>query len=289
MNLTSKQIGILAVLGSALSFGTTGTTQQLGVPDVAPVAVGAARLASGALFLFIFAYLQRGQRGTFRAPRRDLAICGLGVAMYQLTFFSAVSLTGIAISTVTALGSVPTFSAIVAFLVLGERPSRSWYLGTSVTIIGISLVGTAKGIDSFSPVGVGLAAMAGFGFAVFSVISRKSLAQGAQDIWLTATSFGVAALITFPFLFTQEIGWLFTQSGSLSVLWLGLVPTAIGYFLFTFGLKRVDTSTAATVVLAEPVTATVLAALVIGESLVLQSYVGIAVVAAGIIYISKKS
>lgn len=289
MNLTSKQIGILAVLGSALSFGTTGTTQQLGVPDVAPVAVGAARLASGALFLFIFAYLQRGQRGTFRAPRRDLAICGLGVAMYQLTFFSAVSLTGIAISTVTALGSVPTFSAIVAFLVLGERPSRSWYLGTSVTIIGISLVGTAKGIDSFSPVGVGLAAMAGFGFAVFSVISRKSLAQGAQDIWLTAISFGVAALITFPFLFTQEIGWLFTQSGSLSVLWLGLVPTAIGYFLFTFGLKRVDTSTAATVVLAEPVTATVLAALVIGESLVLQSYVGIAVVAAGIIYISKKS
>jgi DME family drug/metabolite transporter len=209
--------------------------------------------------------------------------------MYQLTFFSAVSLTGIAISTVTALGSVPTFSAIVAYLVLGERPTRSWFLGTSVTIIGIALVGTAKGIDSFSSAGVGLAALAGFGFAVFSVVSRKSLAQGAQDIWLTATSFGAAALITFPFLFVQDIDWIFTQAGSLSVLWLGLVPTAIGYFLFTFGLKRVDTSTAATVVLAESVTATVLAALVIGESLVFQSYLGIAVVALGIIYISKKA
>ena len=65
------------------------------------------------------------------------------------------------------------------------------------------------------------------------------------------------------------------------------MPTAIGYFLFTFGLKRVDSSTAATVVLAEPATATILAAVVIGESLVTQSYIGIAIVAAGILYISR--
>lgn len=288
MKLSSKQIGILAVLGSALCFGTTGTTQQLGVPDIAPVAVGAARLLSGAIFLFLFAYIQRRHRGLFRMPLRDLLICGAGVAMYQLTFFSAVSLTGIAISTVTALGSVPTFSAIVAYFVMGERPAKSWYLGTSITIIGIVVVGTAQGIESFSPAGVSLAAIAGFGFAVFSVISRKSLARGAQDIWLTATSFGVAALITLPFLFVESTDWIFTRPGALSILWLGLVPTAIGYFLFTFGLKRVETSVAATVVLAEPVTATILAAVVIGESLVLQSYIGIAIVASGILYISRK-
>jgi DME family drug/metabolite transporter len=41
------------------------------------------------------------------------------------------------------------------------------------------------------------------------------------------------------------------------------------------------------VVLAEPATATLLAALIIGESLVFQSFLGIAIVAAGILYISK--
>jgi DME family drug/metabolite transporter len=159
--------------------------------------------------------------------------------MYQLTFFSAVHITGIAIATVTALGSVPTFSAIVAYFVLGEKPGRSWYLGTSVTVIGIILVGTANGVDSFKPLGIILAAFAGFGFAVFNVVSRKSLSRGAQDIWLTATSFGIAALLTVPFLFAQNPEWILTRSGGLSVLWLGLVPTAIGYFLFTFGLKRI--------------------------------------------------
>ena len=287
MQTSSRKIGILAVLGSALCFGTTGTTQQLGVPDISPLAVGAARLLCGSLFLFLFAYIQRGSRGSYRAPRRDLFICGLGVAIYQLTFFSAVHITGIAISTVTALGSVPTFSAIVAYFVLGERPQRSWYLGTSVTVFGIILVGTANGVDSFKPLGLLLAAIAGLGFAVFNVISRRSLSRGAQDIWLTATSFGIAALFTSPFLFAQNPEWILTRDGGLSVLWLGLVPTAIGYFLFTFGLKRVDSSTAATVVLAEPATATILAALIIGESLVFQSFVGIAIVAAGILYISK--
>jgi DME family drug/metabolite transporter len=287
MQTSSRKIGILAVLGSALCFGTTGTTQQLGVPEISPLAVGAARLLCGSLFLFLFAYVQRGSRGSFRAPSRDLFICGLGVAIYQLTFFSAVHITGIAISTVTALGSVPTFSAIVAYFVLGEKPQRSWYLGTSVTVLGIILVGTANGVDSFKPFGILLAAIAGLGFAVFNVISRRSLARGAQDIWLTATSFGIAALFTAPFLFAQNPEWILTRDGGLSVLWLGLVPTAIGYFLFTFGLKRVDSSTAATVVLAEPATATLLAALIIGESLVFQSFLGIAIVAAGILYISN--
>lgn len=287
MQSTSRRVGIFAVLGSALCFGTTGTTQQLGLSEISPVAVGAARLLCGSLFLFLFAYLQRTQRGTVRMGRRDLLICGFGVAIYQLTFFSAVDITGIAISTVTALGSVPTFSAIVAFIVLGEKPSRSWYLGTSITILGIVLVGTANGIEEFKPLGIFFAAIAGLGFAVFSVVSRRALTLGVQDIWLTATSFGVAALITLPFLFAQNPEWLITTAGALSVLWLGLVPTAIGYFLFTSGLKRLDSSTAATVVLAEPATATILAAVVIGETLVGQSYLGIVIVAAGILYISR--
>ena len=287
MSTSKERAGIFAVLGAALCFGTTGTTQQLGVSDISPVAVASARLLCGSLFLFVFAYFQRGTRGDIRMPIRDLIICGSGIGMYQLTFFSAVHSTGIAIATVTALGAAPTLSALVAFFVLKEKPQRSWYLGTAVTILGIVLVGTAHGVQSFDSKGVGLAVLAGFGFAVFNVVCRKSLARGAQDMWLTATTFGVAALVSFPFLFTQNPEWIFTVKGSLTVLWLGLVTTSIGYVLFMFGLKRMDSSKAATVVLAEPATATILAAVVIGEPLVIQSYVGIFVVALGILHIAK--
>jgi DME family drug/metabolite transporter len=134
---------------------------------------------------------------------------------------------------------------------------------------------------------VGLAVLAGLGFAIFNVVCRKSLARGAQDMWLTATTFGVAALVSFPFLFTENPEWIFTSQGFLTVLWLGLVTTSIGYVLFMFGLKRIESSLAATVVLAEPATATILAAIVIGETLLLQSYIGIAIVALGILLTSR--
>ena len=289
MSTTKQRAGIFAVLGAALCFGTTGTTQQLGVPEISPVAVASARLICGSLFLFIFASFQRKNRGDVRMPLLDLIICGAGIGMYQLTFFSAVHSTGIAIATVTALGAAPTLSALVAFVLIREKPQKSWYLGTAITILGIVLVGTAHGIASFNAKGVALAALAGFGFAIFNVICRRSLARGAQDIWLTATTFGVAALVSFPFLFAQSPVWILTTKGFFTVLWLGLVTTSLGYVLFMFGLKRIESSLAATVVLAEPATATILAAVVIGERLVVQSYLGIATVALGILYLSRKT
>ena len=121
------------------------------------------------------------------------------------------------------------------------------------------------------------------------MVCRRSLARGAQDIWLTATTFGVAALVSFPFLFAQSPVWILTTKGFFTVLWLGLVTTSVGYVLFMFGLKRIESSLAATVVLAEPATATILAAVVIGEKLVLQSYIGIATVALGILYLSRRT
>lgn len=282
----TARVGVWAVLGAALCFGTTGTTAQIGVPFVSPVAVAAARLLCGAAFLLLFALLSESRKRIYQMPLADLLIAGIGIAIYQLTFFSAVALTGVAISTVTALGCAPTFSAIVAFLLLKERPHKSWYLGTSITVMGIVLVGTANGIDSFNLLGVILAAIAGLGFAIFNVICRRSLEKGASDIWITANTFGIAAIASAPFLFTDELTWLTTRNGILTTLWLGLVTTSVGYILFMFGLKRISSSLAATVVLAEPATATVLAAVVLGEPLIWQSYIGISAVTLGILYIS---
>jgi len=283
----SSRAGILAVLGAAFCFGTTGTTQQLGVPDISPVAVASARLICGSIFLFLFAFLiERRNRG-YRMPRTDLLIAGCGIAVYQLTFFSAVDSTGIAIATVTALGTAPTFSAIVAYVILREKPQLNWYLGTSVTIVGIILVGTANGVEGFNVFGIILASVAGLGFAIFNVICRKSLERGASDIWVTSQTFGIAAIASAPFLFSESPVWLTTRNGILTTLWLGIFTTSVGYILFMYGLKRIPSSLAATVVLAEPATATILAAVVIGEPLVAQSYLGIATVALGILYISK--
>lgn len=72
------------------------------------------------------------------------------------------------------------------------------------------------------------------------------------------------------------------------VLWLGLVPTAFAYIAYAYGLHGVQASTATTLILAEPTTATLLAAVVLGESLNSKSWIGIAIIVAGLIYLARE-
>jgi DME family drug/metabolite transporter len=60
------------------------------------------------------------------------------------------------------------------------------------------------------------------------------------------------------------------------------VPTAIAYVLFARGLLRLDASEVTTLVLAEPLTATVLGALVLDERVGRGGAVGAALVLAGL-------
>ena len=65
-------------------------------------------------------------------------------------------------------------------------------------------------------------------------------------------------------------------------LWLGLATTTAAYLMFTSGLQVTDTSTAATLTLGEPVTATLLAVLVVGETVGTIGWAGIALTTLGL-------
>ncbi|MCX6435229.1 MAG: EamA family transporter, partial [Actinobacteria bacterium] len=72
------------------------------------------------------------------------------------------------------------------------------------------------------------------------------------------------------------------------LVWLGLIPTALAYLAYAFGLASVQASTASTLILAEPATATLLAALILHESLNQRSLYGIAIIACGLIYLARE-
>ena len=113
-----QAIARVLVLLSAVCFGTTGTAQALG-PDAAPVAVGAARIAiGGALLLLVARAVPVAAAGW---PRRGSAAIAAAIAVYQLAFFAAVDLTGVAVGTVVALGSAPAFAGVAGRLIDASR------------------------------------------------------------------------------------------------------------------------------------------------------------------------
>jgi len=282
-----QKFGSLGILAAGICFGTTGTSQTLLAKGISPLAVASTRLFVGALTLLLIARLTTTKKRV-RIARSDLWTSGLGIAIYQLSFFSSVKLTGVPIATITALGSAPIFTGIVAFIMVKERPKRVWFIATLITTAGIVLLNlqhSEKGVNLF---GVLLALVAGLGFAFFNVTSRRALNSGVEPVRLAASVFSLAAIAVFPFCFVAGTHWIFTIKGASLILWLGIFTTGLGYTLYAYGLKRVHSSTASTLVLAEPATATLLAVVVLGNSLNVTSWFGIGTVIAGLLYLAMR-
>jgi len=70
------------------------------------------------------------------------------------------------------------------------------------------------------------------------------------------------------------------------VLYLGIATTSIAYILFSAGLKRIPSSSAVTLSLAEPLTAAILSVLVVGERLNVTSWIGVALLLGGILVLT---
>ena len=280
-NLRTRNASLIL---AGICFGTTGTAQALGPKGVSPLAVGSARLIIGALLLYVFHRAMRAVSS--KISRQDLILGAIGVAFYQITFFSAVKSTGVAIGTVTALGSAPALTGVVAYLINRERPTKKWFVATVITSLGIVILSTAKNSASFNIRGFLLALGAGASYSLFAVVSKRALAGGVRITEAMSRIFALAAVLSFPLLFVGDLNWIVSTKGSAMILWLGLVPTAFAYMAYAYGLEKVRASTASTLILAEPATATVLAAAVLGETINGRGWIGIIVVIVGLLYLS---
>jgi DME family drug/metabolite transporter len=273
----------LQILLAALLFGTTGTAQALG-PAAPPLAVGSARVAVGGALLAALA-AWRGELGGLRPVAPLLLVGGAGVAVYQVSFFAAVRDTGVAVGTVVAIGAAPVVAGLLEWCVEGTRPGRRWLCATLLAAGGVALLTLGAGArsSSVSALGIGLSLVAAFGYASYAVLSRRLLRLGHPPGGVMGAAFGIGALVLVPVLLASDTRWLATPSGAGLALYLGVLPTAGAYLLYARGLRRVRAAKAATIGLAEPVTAAILSALLLGERLSAPGLAGGCLVLAGLL------
>jgi DME family drug/metabolite transporter len=269
------------VLLAAVCFGTTGTAQALG-PSASPVAVGAARIVIGGALLVVIARAM----GVVM-PRLGPTTVGIavGVCIYQLSFFAAVNLTGVAVGTVVAIGTGPAAAGVLGRLVNGERLTARWALATACAAAGVALL-AGDGGGTVDPGGIALAVVAGVGYATCTVLSKRLLVRGFAPEGVMAAGFGGAAVLLVPVLLVAGPGFLAGAGGLGLALYLGAIPTAFAYVLFSHGLRALSSGETATLVLAEPLTAAALGVVALGEQPSLATGAGAALVLAGLVVLA---
>ncbi len=203
-----------------------------------------------------------------RGARRAVLVLGAAsTAGYQLSFFSAVRATGVAIGTVVAIGSAPVLTGLISRLTGGGALTRRWMLATAGAIAGCSVLVTGGRAAGANLGGVGLALLAGLCYALYAVTAARLVTGGTSERAVMGVLFGGGAVLLLPVLAVSSPGWLLSGSGLLVSVQLGVLTTAVAYLFYGHGLRTVPAPAAATLGLAEPMVAALLALVVLGERL----------------------
>jgi len=277
---------VVLVIVAAVLWGTTGTAAFFLGPDVSPLAIGAATMGIGGVVLAILG--GRQSRAVLADPGvRSWVLLGIaGVIVYPLTFYWGMSLAGIALGNVIALGLGPLTVAALEWLVDRSRPTAVWWWSSGLALTGIAIMSTAKvelggGRPGNVSMGVALAVVAGLAYGLYTYSFGRLIDRGHTPLAVIGAVFGGGAPVLLVVLGVTGAGLAVSalQGGLVGYLVLG--PMVLAYVAFSAALRTLRSSTVASVALVEPVVAAVLAVVVVGERLGPLAIVGgVAVVVA---------
>ena len=275
--MTPRAMAALAVVAAAALFGTSATSVALLVPGAPATGTAALRLALGALGLVAVVWWRTGGGELLRLWRRPLIwLMGAAVAGYQALFFVGTSRTGVAVGTLASLALAPFLAGVLAWLLRAGAPGWVWAGSTVLAVVGLALL-TLGGVEDVDALGILAAGGAGACYAVYTVIGARLASSGSSASAVLAAAFVVGGALLFPFAVAAGWWWVSPQGIAL-VLWLGIAATTVAYLLFGVGLRRLQAGHVATLNLAEPVVATILGVLVVGERLSVAGWLGCALI-----------
>lgn len=284
--------GLACLAGSGLLWGTGGLIGTLlgRFAGLSPLSVAAIRLLAGGGLIVAFLAATGTRRPAGRAAWHRIAVNGLLSAQFQGCYFAAISLTSVSLATLVTIGASPVIVAAVERIrdwrAPGEpagtgRPGKHGRQGVitfGLALAGLALLMGRPGGGPGAPGGVaalagcGLALLAAAGFATVTLIGTSPV-PGLTDLAVNGYGFTLGGLVLLPLAALDGgLGFragtapeLFASVGLLLALAVG--PTAVAYTLYYRGLRTEAAATAALLTLAEPLTAAVLGAVVLGDRL----------------------
>jgi DME family drug/metabolite transporter len=278
---TRNRSGIALILAGIL-WGTGGLSGSLLTMSAGlhPLSVATYRLLLGGVFAVLFLWLTGGLREfpRTRAAFRRLAVAGGLLGLFQASYFLAVSLSSVSIATMTTIGGAPVFVAVVTAVRERRVPGVATLVSIGVALVGLVLLRWSPegaSADWRLVGGVVSALLAGAGFATLTLVMANQV-DGLDPLRTTAFGCLLGGILLLPVAGTLGMALPFHADVLGLAVYLGLVPTAVAYAAYFRGLVSAHPVLAALSALLEPLTATVLSALVLQERLGVVGWCGAA-------------
>jgi drug/metabolite transporter (DMT)-like permease len=295
------RIGELAALSTAFFWTITALSFEFAGKRVGILSLNLIRLVVGFTFLTLYSLFVRGMVLPFDAPSEVWLWMGLsgffGFVIGDILLFRAFVLIGARIS-MLVYASVPPITAVIGFLVLGERLTLLSLLGMGVTLFGISLVILQRGGPSGSKGLLGLShpmkgLLYAFGGAVGQALGLVLSKYGAPDfnpfaatqIRCLAGVIGFSAVI----LSLNRGNRLFTALRDVTAMRLILLGGFFGPFLGVslglYAVQHTTTGIASTIMALVPVLIIPPSIILFKEKVTLKEALGAVIAVVGVAFL----
>lgn len=275
-------IGLVAVSLSAIF---------IRLADAPGVVVAAYRMLLASLLLlpWTFRALRATPLTSRNAPYAVLA--GLLLGLHFATWISSLSYTSVAAG--TSLGTTtPVWVALSSWLFLGLAPPFSALLGMLSAVLGGALIGFgAAGGESSAPFfGNALALTGAAAAAAYLLLGRSAQRRGLGLQAYIGVAYGVAALSLLPLPFFFGYDYFGYGAGTYFwILMLALVSQLVGHTAYNYAVRYLEPTLVATVILLEPIGASLLALLLFGEVPPILTLFGALVLLGGVALTARNS
>mgnify|MGYP000264633310 CR=1 FL=1 len=217
----------------------------------------------------ILPFLTAPRRAQIAAlSRRELGLCGLGgvlLAIHFLAWFQSLALTSVASSTVLVTLQ-PLFAFAGARVLFGERLPGRAVLAASVAMAGGVLIGWGDlRVAGSALLGDALALSAAAMIAGYFLVGQR-VRPGIDVLPYTAVVYGTAAAVLL--IATPLAGyplWAYPARDWILFAAMAVGPTLLGHSVLNWCVRWLGASVIAVAILAEPVGASALAWVVLGE------------------------
>ncbi len=279
---------------SAIIWGISFIATKVAVAEVPPAVIIWLRFSMGLVILFFYMLLRRELT---LPPIKDLlylALLGfIGISLHHWLQSTGL-VTAKASTTSWLIATTPIFMALLAWLFLKEKITLIALYGILLATMGVLLVVsngdfTAVLNGEFGSVGNVLVLLSAFNWAVFSVLSRRSLDKySAIFVLFYATLFGV--LFSSIHFFSIK-GWVFINQLSsaawLATAFLGVASSFLAYTYWYDGLQIIGATQSGVFIYMEPLVSLVVAAMVLNEAVTLPALLGGSLILLGVWLVNR--
>ena len=274
-----------AYLGVILIWSTTPLAIQWSAQGASFSFAVMARMLIGLAICVLLLFATRTAFPFTPAARRLYAISGLSLCVSMLlTYWGALHIPSGLISVIFGLS--PLLTGVFAALWLGERtltPQR--ITGLAIALAGLWLIfGQPWPGDGTATLGTA-AVVAGMTVQALGLVWIKRLNLRASSLAITTGSLGVAMPLFV-------LAWLLADAAQLppditlragaAIVYLGVLGSVVGFTLYYYVIKHLDAGRVALIMLVTPVAALLLGQTLNAEFIPARSWVGIALIGAGL-------